>query len=315
MQSSQFYTLGGSALKAFQDVYILSRFRAGLLNEGLEARELKDRVRDILARKYIDPEIVKSASDKELADILADKITTSGSRIGTDHPVTIVRDSSGQYPRAYQAFPEIFMHPLSAEEKILLRAPVGYDGSHFQPEDCPALTSSDQEQIERLLFAPWGGSVPMHDIQGHGVALPDDYVSAAEQTPDQTSPNFKTFVLRNGFAALTGVKGVLQQIFDGANDDPVADLNFKNFGGRFYVRFGISEDVSIHTAGMEEVSEAEYNWFLENEFDLSLGIAPPPLPQELAHLKPYQDSMMALNAQDIRYAHDALRRDYLSAGL
>lgn len=315
MQSSQFYTLGGRALKAFLDVYILFRFRAGLLNERLEARELKDRVRDILARKYIDPEIVKSAGDKELADILADKITTAGSGIGADHPVTIVRESNGQYPRAYQAFPEVFMHPLSAEEKILLRAPVGYDGKHFQPEDCTALTSLDQEQIERLLFAPWGGSVPMHYIQGHGVALPDDYVSAAEQPPERPSPHFKTFVLNSRFQALTNVKGVLKQIFDSANDDPAADLNFKNFGGRLYLRLGVPEDVSIHAAGIEEVSEAEYNWFLENEFDLSLGIAPPPLPQELGHLKPYQDSMMALNSKDIRYAHDGLCRDYLSAGI
>ncbi|GEM_PF-3129829 len=77
-------------------------------------------------------------------------------------------DESGQV-RAYATYPEIFAHPSSGRDEFYMYCPVGYKkgenlqlvAGHFIPEDGIEMSEEEAIGLERILFIPHGGSVPI----------------------------------------------------------------------------------------------------------------------------------------------------------
>lgn len=98
-------------------------------------------------------EVLSDAERNELAETL-----------GLKFPVAQYgQDKDGAF--AYAVFPETFGHPFQSKDEFYMLCPVGRTKSaertHFTPQDGVPLKEDEIIPLERILFAAWGGSVPI----------------------------------------------------------------------------------------------------------------------------------------------------------
>ena len=66
---------------------------------------------------------------------------------------------------ALAVFPDTFGHPMSLKDEFYMACPIGRtkaeERTHFKPQDGIALTEQETDELERVLFPAWGGSVPI----------------------------------------------------------------------------------------------------------------------------------------------------------
>lgn len=312
IQTSRFYELGGESLTNFKQIYVLNLYRSGLLITNPDKTDIKQRIRDILSQRYFDSDMVSKLDDEGLAALVDNDLQAREKEMGLGKSVVAVRETEGHYPRAYEHYPEIFVTSLAGETKVLMRSPVGYDGQVVEPKDGTLLSEAEQDKTERMLFMPQGGAIPYYYKPSQGAELPHDFVPTS--TPDSKAAlnHPRVFVLEEGFEKDPAVNGFLKRAFDKANDNVFGNLYFRNFGGRRYVRIDVPDDITVLESSLTEVQDREFQWMLENEYDISLGITPPGLPSELVHLQSHVDQMLEQPRSDSGKETQAVRELILS---
>lgn len=62
-------------------------------------------------------------------------------------------------------FPDTFGHPMGLKDEFYMACPIGRtkaeEKTHFKPQDGIPLTEQEVDELERMLFPAWGGSVPI----------------------------------------------------------------------------------------------------------------------------------------------------------
>jgi len=100
-------------------------------------------------------EVLSDTEKNELAEILGLKSPVA--QYGKDEQGNVF---------AYAVFPETFGHPFSQnKDEFYMLCPIGRtkaaEQTHFTPADGVELSEAEVDTLERILFMPWGGSVPI----------------------------------------------------------------------------------------------------------------------------------------------------------
>lgn len=80
----------------------------------------------------------------------------------TEHTETLLND---QQSRLMAHRPTVFQSPFPDDDGYYLMCPVGSKGenkrTHFIPQDSKELTQEEEDNLTKILFMAWGGSMPL----------------------------------------------------------------------------------------------------------------------------------------------------------